>query len=48
MGGFVVFLNKVVPWQLQKEITSRKRKKTKKPKPPMFIYKAWLKKSMEP
>lgn len=33
MGGFVVFLNKVVPWQLQKQITSRKKEK-KNPKIP--------------
>lgn len=29
MGGFVVFLNKVVPWQLQKQITYRKKNPTK-------------------
>lgn len=38
MGGFVVFLNKVVPWQLQKQITY---KKPTKQKPPMFSYKGW-------
>lgn len=26
MGGFVVFLNKNVPWQLQNQITYRKKK----------------------